>query len=44
MDRAPQHETGRSRRVITGVALVMAATAVTDRDGMGLACHAGTRG
>src|SRR5678815_1934573 len=27
MYRAPQHETGRSRRSITGVALVMAATA-----------------
>src|SRR5215471_18299172 len=26
MDRAPQHETGRSRRLITGVTLVMAAT------------------
>jgi cytochrome c peroxidase len=27
MNRAPQHETGRSRRLITGVALLMAATA-----------------
>jgi cytochrome c peroxidase len=28
MDRAPKNETGRSRRLITGVALVVAATAV----------------
>ena len=44
MDRTPQHQTGRSRRLITGVALVAAATVGRDRDGVRLVCHAATCG
>ena len=35
MDRAPQHQTGRSRRLTTGVALVAAATLASHRDAHG---------